>query len=206
MIKKLEKIKSWHIFAATATALTLAFLSVCSYHFITETSRRKNGSLQQQTIAAADFQLIGMENYGDGHFKAVTDDSQMIYPAEMKFSSMRFKMTYSVNPGEIVLYYKEPGDEHFSSKKRRWIHPDDSVENGYIVTMPMKTVTEIRFDPTMYPGNDLTLSDFSLNEEKSIGEYFAVPAERIFDLILYTLVISACLKYGLDFVLKKFDE
>ncbi|MBQ3008049.1 MAG: hypothetical protein IJD80_00540, partial [Oscillospiraceae bacterium] len=199
-----ERIKSWYIFAFSAAVLCIGFFAVCLFNFVTESSARRDGSLVQYTASADDFELKHITKNKDG-YKTTDHDSQMIMEKQQKFSSMKFYMTYTVEPGEIVLYYKNPGDEHFSEQKRLWAQPVDHEENRYIVKMPMKEVTEIRLDPSMFAGNQLTFGDFVFNEEKTVTDYFAVTYTDVFCLILYTLVISACLKYGQEFLLRKFD-
>lgn len=204
MIKRIEKIKSWHIIAFTATLLCLGFFVVSLYNFVTETSARKDGSLVQYTVDADAFELKDIKKTDDG-YKTTNHDSQMRLKKEQKFSSMKFTMTYTVEPGEIVLYYKEPGDEHFSEQKRLWAQPVDDEANRYVVKTPMKEVIELRLDPSMFAGNELTFGDFVFNEEKTAADYFDITYTHVFCLILYTLVISACLKYGQEFLSGKFD-
>lgn len=204
MIKRIEKIKAWQIFTATALVFVLGFVMVCGYHCIRETSARKDGTLVTHTLTADDFELRDIKKTEDG-WRTTNHDSQMRLDKEQKFSSMKFTMDYSVEPGEIVVYYKEPGDEHYSEQKRLWAQPVDGTDNRYIVQMPVKQVTAIRLDPSMFAGNNLVFGDFVFNEEKQIADYFDVTYTHVFCLVLYTLVVSACLKYGQEFLTKKFD-
>ena len=204
MIKKLEKIKSWHIFAFSASILILIFLANGFYNYFTESTARKDGTLATFTLTADDFELKGVEKTSEG-YKTTDHDGQIIREETFKFSSVKFTMTYTVEPGEIVLYYRTGDDKNFSEQKRLWAQPVDDEENRYIVTMPVKEVTAIRLDPSMFAGNDLTFGDFVFNTEKSFGDYFDISYSRVFDLILYTAVISACLKYAQEFLLRKFD-
>ncbi len=199
MIKKIEKIKSWQIFAFSASILICRFLAVSFFNFFTENSARKDGSLHSFTLTAEDFELRGIEKTKDG-YKTTDHDSQLVRKESFKFSTLRFTMTYTVEPGEIVFYYRTGDDEHFSEQKRRWAIADDTTENGYIVTLPMKEVTAIRLDPSMFAGNDLTFGDFVFNREKSFSDYFDITYSTFFDLILYTALFSACFKYRQDAV------
>lgn len=204
MIKKAGKIKSWHIILFTALVLCTGFFAVCVYSFLTETAARRDGSLVRYTVTADDFELMDIIKTDSG-YRTTNHDSQMILKKQRKFSSMKFYMEYTVEPGEIVLYYKEPGDEHFSEQKRLWAQPVDDEDNYYIVKTSMKEVSEVRLDPSMFAGNRLTFKEFSFNEEKRAADYFNITYTHIFCLILYTLVISACLKYGQEFILRKFE-
>ena len=204
MIKKIEKIRAWQLIAATAIVLILAFLSVCGYNYAKETSARKAGTLVAYTATADDFELRDIEKTETG-YKTTFHDSQMRMEKQQMFSSMKFSMTFTVEPGEIVLYYKEPGDEHFSEQKRLWAQPVDGEDHRYIVKMPAKAVTEIRLDPSMFAGNQLTFSDFEFNREKTAGDYFNVTYTHVFCLILYTLVGAACLRWLQQLITKQFD-
>ena len=204
MIEKIAKIKAWQIFAVTALTFVLGFGMICSYHFVTESSARKDGSLYTHTATAEDFDMKDIKKT-DGGWRTTDHDSQMKLKKEQKFSSMKFAMEYSVEPGEIVVYYKEPGDEHYSEQKRLWAQPVDGEDNRYIVKTNMKTVTALRLDPSMFAGNDLVFGDFIFNEEKTAADYFDVTYTHIFCLIVYTLVVASCLKYAQEFLTGKFE-
>ncbi len=204
MINKIEKIKSWHIVAFTAAMLIAVFLSVNFADMLTEKTAARNGSYKHFTMSPEEFTFDGIEKTLSG-YKTTYDDAKLIFEEQMKVSTVRFTAEYSISPGEIVLYYKEPGDTEYSSQKRRWAFPDDTVENGYIIIMPMKEVTRIRIDPTMYRGNEMKIGEFEFNREKSFDEYFDIEYTDVYNLIVYTALISACLKYRQEFILRKFD-
>ena len=140
----------------------------------------------------------------EGVIITTDNDPQMILDGEQKFSSLRFYMESTVYPGEMVIYYTEKGDAGFSVQKRLWIVPDSQM-NWYIVKTPMKSVTSLRIDPTMYAGNILEFGDFIFNEEKSLGEYFTVSYGDIFNLVIYTGIISSVLKFLQEILKKQID-
>ncbi len=204
MIKLIDKIKSWHIILFSALLLITGFAAIHSFEYVKETSARKNGSLKTFSLTRDDFVFDGVEKTDTGYITTY-NDAKLLFEQPMKLSMVRFTMTYSIHPGEIVLYYRQRGDTDFSEKKRRWAYPDDYKENGYIISLPVKDVDAVRIDPTMYRGNRLTFSRFEFNSEKSFGDYFGISYSNIFDFIIYTAVISACLKYAQELILKKFD-
>ncbi len=204
MIQKAEKIKSWHIICFSALLFVSLFFVKGTVELIKEKSAIKDGSLAPFILSPSDFDFDGIKENGEG-YKTTYDDAKLILEKHTKLSSVRFTAQYSISPGEVVLYYKEPGDTDFSAQKRRWVYADDNVENGYIITLPLKEVTRIRIDPTMYRGNEMILGDFRFNREKSVSEYYSIDYTAVYNLILYTAVLSACLKYLQELILKKFD-
>ena len=75
----------------------------------------------------------------------------------------------------------------------------------YTADTSMKTVSAIRIDPTMYAGNQLTFGDFIFNEEKTVTDYFEMSAGDIFNLFLYTGIISSVLKFLQEMLKKQID-
>ena len=203
MIDRLKKISSRAIILGTATVLVAAFVFSGLFAFVSESSARKSGDLYSFSLSAPNFTWNGIKNK-DGEVITTDNDPQMILDAQIEFSSLRFYMKSSIYPGEMVVYYTEPGDRGFSSQKRLWIVPTDQPD-WYMVETPMKTVTSLRIDPTMYAGNVLDLGEFVFNEEKAFSDYFAISYGDIFDLIIYTGIISSVLKFLQEMLKKEFD-
>ena len=203
MVDKIKRISSRRIICCTALVLVLMFIVSGFYGYITESSARKNGSLASSVMSATDFKWDGIRNK-KGKIITTDNDPKMIMEGEQKFTSLKFYMEYTTYPGEMVVYYTEPGDKGFSVQKRLWVVPDEQP-GWYIVETSMKNVTAIRLDPTMYAGNVLTFGDFILNQEKTFGDYFTVSYGDVFDLIIYTGIISSILKFLQEMIKKEID-
>lgn len=203
MVDKIKKISSRTIIVSTALLLVALFVAKGLFGYITETSARKNGSLAQHTLSATDFEWNGIVEK-DGQVVTTDNDPQMLLETPTRFTSVKFYMDSSIYPGEMCIYYTQPGDTAFSVQKRLWIVPD--VQRGwYVVETSMMDVTSLRIDPTMYAGNVLTFGDFIFNEEKTFGDYFAISYGDVFDLIVYTGIISSVLKFLQEMLKKEID-
>lgn len=204
MIEKIKNISSRRIIAGTAVALVAVFVLTGLFGFVTETAARKNGSLQYRVMTVDQMEWSGIEDR-DGLLITTDLDPQLATREISKFSSLKFYMEYTIFPGEMVIYYMEPGDPGFMVSKRRWLTPVQGQMGWYTVDIPMKTVSAIRIDPTMYAGNQLTFGDFIFNEEKSFGDYFQISYGDIFNLFLYTGIISSVLKFLQEMLKKEID-
>lgn len=203
MIDKIRKISSRRIIIFTAFALVAGFFASGLVGYVTESSARKNGTLVQSTLSATDFVWNGIK-VKDGVVITTDNDPQMLLETPQKFTSLSFYMEPSIYPGEMCVYYTQPGDEAFSVQKRLWIVPADQP-GWYTVETSMLDVTALRLDPTMYAGNILDFGDFVFNREKSFGEYFAVSYGDVFDLIVWTGIISSVLKFLQEIIRKEID-
>lgn len=203
MIDKIKRISSRRIITFTAIGLIAAFIVNGLVGYITETSARKNDSLSQYTISATDFVWNGIK-VKEGVVITTDNDPQMLLETPQKFSSLKFYMECSIYPGEMCVYYTEPGDQAFSAHKRLWVVPTDQT-GWYMVETSMLDVTALRLDPTMYAGNVLTFGDFIFNAEKTIGEYFEISYGHVFDFIIYTGIISSVLKFLQEMLKREID-
>lgn len=203
MVNRLKSISSRAIILGTALMLIAIFIAGGLFAFVSESSARKSGDLRSYSLQAQDFVWNGIADK-DGIVITTDNDPQMLLETPMEFTSLKFYMKSSIYPGEMVVYYTEPGDASFSVQKRLWIVPTDQP-NWYILETPMKTVTALRVDPTMYAGNILEFGEFIFNEEKAFSDYFAVSYGDFFNLIVYTGIISSVLKFLQEMLKKEID-
>lgn len=203
MVNRLKSISSRAIILGTALMLIAIFIAGGLFAFVSESSARKSGDLRSYNLQSQDFVWNGIADK-DGIVITTDNDPQMLLETPMEFTSLKFYMKSSIYPGEMVVYYTEPGDAAFSVQKRLWIVPTDQP-NWYILETPMKTVTALRIDPTMYAGNVLDFGDFIFNEEKTFTDYFAVSYGDFFNLIVYTGIISSVLKFLQEMLKKEID-
>ncbi len=204
MIEKIRNISSRRIIVGTALLLVACFVAKGAFGLITETAARKNGSLAYTVMSVNDMEWSGIENH-DGTLITTDLDPQLATREVPKFSSLKFYMEYTIFPGEMVVYYMEDGDPGFMAQKRLWVTPVQGEMGWYTVDTSMKAVTAIRIDPTMYAGNQLTFGDFIFNEEKAAADFFAVSYGDIFNLFLYTGIISSVLKFLQEMLKKEID-
>ena len=203
MVDKIKNVSSKTIIGFTAVMLVTAFIVKGLWGYAVETSAFKNGTLETYTITSTDFVWNGIKEK-DGQVVTTDNDPQMLLEKPQKFTSLKFYMDASIHPGEMVVYYTEPGDAGFSSQKRLWVVPTDQL-GWYTVETSLKNVTALRVDPTMYAGNILAFGDFTFNREKPLGDYFAVSYGDVFNLIVYTGIISSVLKFLQEIIRKEID-
>ena len=204
MIEKIKNISSRRIILGTAFTLIALFLLKGAFGFITESAARKNGSLEYKVLTVEDMEWSGIENR-DGVLITTDLDAQLATREVTKFASLKFYMEYTIFPGEMVVYYMEPGDVGFSANKRIWLTPVQGEMGWYTADTSMKDVVAVRIDPTMYAGNQLTFGEFIFNEEKTAGEYFEISYGDIFNLVVYTGIISSVLKFLQEMLKKQID-
>ena len=204
MVKKIEKIRSWQIILFSALLLVSLFLGWGTLNLARETAARKDGRLQERTVDLMRFLQMGVEWDGTV-FKVTNYDPQLLMEQPQAFTSLKFYMESSMHPGEVVMYYSTEKAPGYSEHRRLWATSVDGEPNWYIVETPVKDVTALRLDPTMYIGNELMFGDFIFNREKSIGDYFTVTPGRVYELIVYTALISSCLRWLQEFITKKFE-
>jgi hypothetical protein len=203
MLDKIKKISSFHIILFTAIMMIALFAARGVAYFAIESSAVKNGSLENYTLSAEDFVWNGIADK-DGVIITTDNDPQLLLEGQQAFTSLEFYMESSLYPGEMVIYYTEPGDAGFSQRKRLWITPSDQ-QNWYVVETGMKNITSLRIDPTMYAGNILDFGEFIFNEEKAFSDYFAVSYGDFFNLIVYAGIISSVLKFLQEMLKKEID-
>jgi len=204
MVKKIEKIRSWQIILFSALLLVALFIGYGSVNYIRESSARKDGRLQRRTVDLMQFLQLGVE--WDGQvFKVTNHDPQLVMEEAQSFTSLKFYMESSMHPGEVVLYYSTEKAPGYSEHRRLWANSVDGEPNWYLIETPVKDVTALRLDPTMYIGNELMFGDFIFNREKSFGDFFEITSGRVYELIVYTALISSCLRWLQEFITKKFE-
>ena len=119
MLSRIRKVKDPVIVAFVVIVMLLFVLGQRTVSYLREKSARSSGTLVTSVLKADDFELIGIRTEEDGYVTE-NDDPQMIYMLDGTLSSVRIEMKYSLEPGEIVMYYTNPGDAGFSPRKRVW--------------------------------------------------------------------------------------
>ena len=192
MLSRIRKVKDPVLVAFVVIVMLLFVLGQRTVSYLREKSARSSGTLVTSVLKADDFELIGIRTEEDGYVTE-NDDPQMIYMLDGTLSSVRIEMKYSLEPGEIVMYYTNPGDAGFSPRKRVWAVLDG--ETGYIFSLPMQQVSRIRIDPTMYPSNQLEIGNIEINPLTGADRYYSVSAPQVFYFLIYAGMLSAILKF-----------
>lgn len=189
---RFKKIPGRVLILSTCLVFIARFFAGRFMSYASEKKAREDGSLVTFSLVPEDFTLSGIRAE-DGGYMTTDNDPQMIYEKTMKVSKVRMEMEYSLEPGEIVMYYTNPGDAGFSPNKRVWGKPVG--DSGYEFDLTLQEVSRIRIDPTMYPSNHLRFGRIMVNEEKTAADCFTVEAKDRFNLIVYTGIASSVLKF-----------
>lgn len=197
-------IKSRYIIAFSALALIAVFAVKGFVGYTMENIARANETLEQSRLEVSDFEQVSMKQ--DGESLVSTDaDPQLILNVNRKMTNIKFYMETSLYPGEIVVYYTTDPRQGFSENKRLWAVPVSGESGWYAVDLGIKDVISVRIDPTIYAGNEMTFGTFVLNEEKTLSDYLSVAPSDIFNLLLYTGIISSLLRLLQEIFTKKFE-
>lgn len=189
-MKKLKNLTGAKLIILCAAILCVLWLGKNMFAFGYETFARSAGKMETVTISADDFVLSGIVKRDDGSYITTDGDPQIILEKEMKISRITLNSTFSVSPGEMVVYYSEKEGQGYSAAKRYWFYTDASGENSYTAHMKTKNYKSIRIDPTALAGNIMQIESVVINSPKSFGEYFAVNFKNIFNLLVYSAVLA----------------
>ena len=203
MLSRIRKIRDASLIALVCAVMLLLALGRRTFSYVREKSARSSGALVTRVLTADDFELEGISKEKDVYL-TVNDDPKMTYAFDGNLSSVRIEMDYSLEPGEIVMYYTNPGDEGFSPRKRVWAKPDG--DNGYVFSLPMQQVSRIRIDPTMYPANRLRFGDIEINPETGAEKFYSVSPDQVFYFLIYAGMASAALKFLLTLTDRQTDK
>lgn len=189
MIKKLKNLNGAKLIAVCAALLCVLWFGKNLFAFGHETLLRATGKMETVTLSAEDFVLSGIEKTENGYI--TTDwDPQLILEKDMKIARITLNCTFSVSPGEMVVYYTEKDGQGYSAAKRYWFYADSDSFARYTAQLPVKSYKSIRIDPTAIAGNAMTIDSIVLNRTKTFGEYFAVSFKNIFNLLVYSCLLA----------------
>jgi hypothetical protein len=194
MLRKKIKNMPFILLTVNIGVMLCVFFLICGVkNFTVEMVSKKNGTLSEKTYTAEDFDLVGFKLSDDGGYITTDNDPQMILNYGEKLTTVTLKARFSLYPGEIVMYYTTNSEEAFSERKRIWAKTEN--ENEYVFSLPVKKVYGVRIDPTIYPANNIEFGDIKFNRKKSFFDYFKVEYEDIYNLVIYSLLISAVVKF-----------
>lgn len=204
-MRKLKELKGIRLIALCAAVIILLWLAANTIDFAREKVARARGELNTVTLSADDFELVGIARTENGQYTCTDGDPQLILKDVGYITSIAFNCSFSVAPGEMVVYYAEDENCTFSAAKRYWLFAEQ--ENCYTADMPVKKVYAIRLDPTSIAGNVMDIESIVINGEKPFLSYFAVTFREIFRLMVYAGLLAAVITVcgeTLQEILKRF--
>lgn len=200
--KNMAKFSDKNIILSCFVFFFLLFLMGDFITFAAETIAFKTGKLVTQEIKVEDMEWVSMEQKGE-YIVATDGDPQFILQPKTLVARIDFTVKYSVNPGEILLYYSSKEGQGFSDRKRFWARPVENFDNCYRVDMGIKRVNSLRLDPTMAAGNHMKMEKIIINSPKSFVDYFSINSGDFFDVTVFSLILASFLKLVKEFVTKK---
>ncbi|MEG1801065.1 MAG: hypothetical protein RR273_03725 [Oscillospiraceae bacterium] len=207
LIKKpldaLAKASAVQLVAYSGVLLTVVFLINGLWGFAQESFLKSSGKLETVTLTVEDFEQVALQSTQDGGLVSTDGDCQLLLKREMLMSGVAFTAEYSVHPGEVTMYYTTKEGQGFSATKRYRFFPVSGQENRYEISFGAKKMKSIRIDPTTTAGNNMKITEITINAPKTLGSFFAVGYGDIFNLLVYSGIIAACLGFVKEMVIKK---
>ena len=188
-MKKLSNLTGPKLVAAVAVIICVVWTAANLIGFANEAVSRSSGKMQTVTLSAQDFQLIGIKDAANGGLISTDADPQMVLECSTKMARITLNCTFAIEPGEMVVYYTQKAGQGFHPNKRYRFYATE--DGSYTADMPLRHIETIRIDPTNIAANTMNVDSVVLNAPKSFGQFFAVDAGDIFNLILYSTLISA---------------
>lgn len=175
---------------AAAVIITLLYcLGLATYSGI----MRKSGNIKEQALTLDDLTLYNMEKISADTAVATSVDPQMIFSSlEGTIQSVRIELVFSMQPGEMAMYYVTGQNEEFGQNKRVWAkETDDGV---YVYNLPLNTKS-LRLDPGNVNNNVVTVKSITVNPQKSFFSYFALSAGQLLALLVMPAFTAAVISY-----------
>ena len=189
-MKKLKNLNGIKLVAFCAVLLCLLWLGKNAAVFGYESYLRSGGKMQTVTYSPDDFELIGIVKTENGEYKTTDGDPQLVMDIDMPVARISMECTFSVDPGEMLVYYSEADGRVYSAGKRYWFYAGEENKTLYTAQMPVKNLKSVRIDPTTVAANTMTIENITFNAPKSIGGFFKVEFKDIFNLMVYSAVIA----------------
>lgn len=200
--------------AACYLLAAAAWLVLAAVHCAADSMARSGGTLVEQTLSAADFQLVDLVVLGeDGEtetgasaalLETTSGDPQMILEnvtdGRIEGTAVRTLQLYcefDADPREMCLYYTTAEGQPYSQDMRVFaaVQPDGS----YLFTLPRGRLCALRLDPCSPEENKsvtLTLQKVVLNRPVSAAGYFVPSWYQLYCLVLYPALAAAALSWA----------
>lgn len=152
------------------------------------------GKMDMYEFGPADIEFINMGKVEgvENSYISTNDDPQMIIilNSPLYVRDIYVKMSFSVHPGQTIVYYTQKENQAFSERKR--IESKLNSTQGILYETTIKKMNRIRIDPTMYAGNIMEIEKIIINTEKQMIDYFMLSFADIFKGIIgSSFIVSA---------------
>ena len=137
-----------------------------AFHLGSDSLARAQGRLTEETMAATDWQLVGLTPNEDGTLTTVDGDPQMSLEnvGDRVVRTISYTAQFDGEARELCLYYTTKVGEDYSADRR--VFPRSVGEGRYIYTLPRTSLAALRLDPCSPEENKavtLTMSSITLN-------------------------------------------
>lgn len=190
-MKKLKNLTGAKLIIFCAAVLCVLWLGKNVAAFGYESFLRSTGKMETVTYSADDFELIGIVKTEKGEYVTTDGDPQLVMDIDMPVARISMECTFTVDPGEMLVYYSEADGRVYSAGKRYWFYAGSDNKTLYTAQMPVKNLKSVRLDPTTIAGNTMTIENITFNGPKAIGEFFKVEFRDIFNLLVYSALLAA---------------
>ena len=168
-----------------------------AFHLGSDSLARAQGRLTEETMAATDWQLVGLTPNDDGTLTTVDGDPQMILEnvGDRVVRTISYTAQFDGEAREMCLYYTTKVGEDYSADRR--VFPQSVGEGRYIYTLPRTSLAALRLDPCSPEENKtvtLAVRDITLNAADTlpaVWQYFVPTWYQAFCLVLYPALAAA---------------
>lgn len=189
MLKKIKSLSSNQIFCITFCLLLSLFAVSRIFYAVFMKLDIYNETICETHFAADDFDAIQIEYINSLQVVTDGDDSQLIMNTlPCKVKNVWVDMQFSVDPGEIVLFYKTNETQDWSSSRVIYAELRDGY---YYFNLSTVQATALRLDLGIFPSVTVTFHDIIYNHRFTFAEFFALTSVNIFWVILLSCFIAA---------------
>ena len=118
-----------------------------AFHLGSDSLARAQGRLTEETMAATDWQLVGLTSNDDGTLTTVDGDPQMILEdvGSRVVRTISYTAEFDGEAREMCLYYTTKVGEDYSADRR--VFPQSLGSGQYVYTLPRTSLAALRLDP-----------------------------------------------------------
>lgn len=157
---------------------TVALLCVQLFGFARAQALRADGTLPQQTLTVADFELYDLELRGDVLVVTGADPRMELRDESLLADSLLFEASYSQEPGPVTALWAQPAQDH-SLRRVAYAQPQQGASLFYL---PAGGGARLRIDPGTRPGTEIRVIRIVANPPRSLGSYLVPGPARLLGL------------------------
>ena len=174
-----------------------------AFHLGSDSLARAQGRLTEETMAATDWQLVGLTPNEDGTLTTVDGDPQMILEdvSGRVVRTVSYNVEFDGDSREMCLYYTTKTGDPYSQDRR--VFPKVLADGTYVYTLPRTQIVALRLDPCSPDENKtvgltFTPQSITLNAASTLlggADYFIPTWYQLFGLIVYPALAAAALDW-----------